>query len=72
MAFPIKDPILKVYIRSSILGNSLADNVKAWQLKPDGSYLKNPPPNTDRRLRSQFQFEAMAKKAYRDTVLDHR
>ena len=59
-------------IVGKVLSLALADNVKASQLKPDGAYGKNSPPAEDRRLRSQFLFEALAKKAYRDTILDNR
>ena len=72
IAFPIKDPALKRYIRSVVLDKGLDDNVKAWQLKPDGTYARVPTPKSGKALRSQFYFEALAKHRYRDTILQFR
>ncbi|HRF48864.1 MAG TPA: polyphosphate kinase 1 [Anaerolineales bacterium] len=41
--FPVGDPRLVRSIRDDILGVYLADNVKARQLKPDGSYARVAP-----------------------------
>jgi polyphosphate kinase len=72
VAFPVKDPVLKRFIREVILANSLADNVKAWGLKPDGSYERVPTPTNGRLIRSQFIFEALARDRYRNTLLEVR
>jgi polyphosphate kinase len=72
IAFPIKDPVLKKYLREVVLANSFADNVKAWTLKPDGSYVRPPAPAEGKAVRSQMIFEALAKKRYKDTVLAER
>lgn len=72
LAFPIKDPALRRYIREVILGQGLADNVKSWQLRPDGTYSRTPMPAPERRVRSQFLMENLAARHYKDTVLEHR
>ncbi|MFH1724432.1 MAG: polyphosphate kinase 1 [Elusimicrobiota bacterium] len=72
LAFPVKDPVLKRYIRDVILANSLADNVRAWHLRPDGSYLRPPPPPAGKEVRSQFLFESLAQRQYKDTTLADR
>lgn len=72
IAFPVKDPALKRYIRGVILDKGLDDNVKAWQLKIDGTYARVPTPKSGKIIRSQFYFEALAKQRYRETVLQYR
>ncbi len=37
---PVKDPELRAAVRDSILEVSLGDNVKCWELYPDGSYKR--------------------------------
>ena len=72
IAFPVKDAVLKRYIREVILANSLADNVKAWTLGPDGRYLRETVPDGVKPVRSQFVFEELARKHYAGTVLAER
>jgi polyphosphate kinase len=53
--FPIEDPRLKRRVKEELLGIPLADNVKAWHLKFDGTYermrsAQEPP------VRSQMEF----------------
>ena len=55
-----------------VLSAGLADNVKAWALKPDGTYAKVQPPEGVPQVRSQMLFEALARKDYRDTALADR
>jgi polyphosphate kinase len=38
--YPIRDPQIKTRVRDEILAGYLADNVKARQLRPDGSYIR--------------------------------
>ena len=69
IAFPVLDCDIKQYILDTILYNSLKDNVKAAILQPNGSYrqvstFKNAAP-----MRSQFAFEDIARKYYKDTHL---
>ncbi|OGS01758.1 MAG: polyphosphate kinase 1 [Elusimicrobia bacterium RIFCSPLOWO2_12_FULL_59_9] len=72
LAFPVKDPALKKYIRSVVLENGLQDNVKAWQLKPDGTYARVPTPKSGKIIRSQFLFESLARTRYWQTALHKR
>lgn len=72
IAFPIKDPALKGYIRDVILAKGLADNVKAWGLRSDGSYAKVPRPEGAPEVRSQMLFEALAQGNYQGTPLAGR
>ena len=37
--FPILDPVLAERLRRDVLDNYLADNLNAWQLQSDGSYI---------------------------------
>jgi polyphosphate kinase len=53
--FPIEDPRLKRRVKQELLGFPLADNVKAWHLKSDGTYermrsAQEPP------VRNQMEF----------------
>ncbi len=72
VAFPIKDPHLKRYVHDTILGKGLADNQKAWMLKPDGSYARVVAGPGAAPVRSQTFFEALARSDYRDTALEQR
>jgi len=72
IAFPIKDADLKRCVRDIILNVSLADNVKAWSLKADGTYEKVFPPHAGKTVRSQNVFESLAAIQYRGTVLEKR
>jgi polyphosphate kinase len=53
--FPIEDPRLRRRIQDELLAIPLADNVKAWQLKPDGAY-ERVKAGTQPPLRSQWEF----------------
>ncbi|MBV9080743.1 MAG: RNA degradosome polyphosphate kinase, partial [Elusimicrobia bacterium] len=70
LAFPVRDPILKKYIREVVLATSLADNVRAWALKSDGTYERVA--TSGKEVRSQFLFEELAMSRYRNTVLAAR
>ncbi|HRI07864.1 MAG TPA: hypothetical protein PKW35_08610, partial [Nannocystaceae bacterium] len=39
-AFPIEDPILRGRVIQESLQVYLADNTQAWELQPDGSYVR--------------------------------
>ena len=41
--FPILDPVLASRVYEEGLANYLADNVNAWELQPDGSYVQAEP-----------------------------
>ncbi len=53
--FPIEDPLLRRRVQDELLAIPLADNVKAWRLKPDGSY-ERVKAGTAAPLRSQWKF----------------
>lgn len=72
VAFPLLDPVLKRFVRDELLANVLRDNLRAWELRPDGTYVKvQPKPGAPLR-RSQQDFEIMARRRYRDTILESR
>ena len=59
LAIPIEDGVLRERLISEMLAISLADNVKARYLRPDGSYHRPTlPPGAEPR-RSQFEFLAL-------------
>jgi polyphosphate kinase len=59
--FPIEDPELKARLVHCILGVVLADNMKARELQPDGTYRRVPPPRPGEPvIRSQVEFQKMA------------
>jgi polyphosphate kinase len=72
VAFPVKDPTLRRYVRDTILGKGLSDNQKAWALRPDGSYARVAPGPGSTPVRSQTFFEALSRSGYRDTALEQR
>jgi polyphosphate kinase len=43
VGFPILDPELAARVRSEVLDNYLADNCDAWELQPDGRYVRCTP-----------------------------
>jgi len=59
--FPVEDPRLKSRIVDGILGVALADNVKARVLQPDGTYIRKQPKPGEPVIRSQLEFQNMAR-----------
>jgi polyphosphate kinase len=61
--FPIEDEALRNRLVDEILALSLADNLKARQLMPDGSYQRLAPPadQPDAAMRSQQRFVQLAR-----------
>jgi polyphosphate kinase len=72
IAFPVADPLLKRYIKEVILEGGLADNVKARQLQPDGTYDRIKPAPGEKALRSQLLFVSLARSSYKGTLLEKR
>ncbi|MBI5883600.1 MAG: polyphosphate kinase 1 [Elusimicrobia bacterium] len=72
IAFPVKDPSIRSFITEIILDKSLMDNVKAWELKPDGTYDRVARPEGTEAVRSQALFEQLAEAQYKGTVLESR
>ncbi|HEY6806387.1 MAG TPA: polyphosphate kinase 1 [Pyrinomonadaceae bacterium] len=54
---PVKDPRIKHYLRESVLGAYLKDNVNARELKADGTYVRVRPGEGEKRFDSQLEFE---------------
>ena len=54
--FPVKDPTLLASIRDNILKVHLSDNLKARELRPDGTYVPITPSEDESPLRSQQWF----------------
>ncbi|HEY4185304.1 MAG TPA: polyphosphate kinase 1 [Polyangia bacterium] len=59
--FPLEDPLLRERVIKEVLGISLADNVKARRLGPDGSYHRPVVDEKTPRLRSQVRFMELAR-----------
>jgi polyphosphate kinase len=60
VVFPIEVPELKKRLIDEILAVSLADNAKARELLPDGSYRRVQPASGQPRVRSQERFLELA------------
>ncbi|MFO0880498.1 MAG: polyphosphate kinase 1 [Gemmataceae bacterium] len=60
VVFPVEVPELKARLINEILGTSLADNVKARELLPDGTYRRVEPAPGQPRVRSQERFLELA------------
>lgn len=60
LAFPIEDGVLRERIIKEVLAVSLADNVRARLLRPDGSYVRARPGKGEKARRSQQEFIALA------------
>jgi len=67
--FPIEDPRLQNRIVNGILGVALMDNVKARELGPDGTYHRVTPAADEPFIRSQVEFQNMAKELAGDDVI---
>ena len=61
LMFPIEDPRLRSRIIDGILGVVLSDNVKARELQPDGTYRRIKPRPGEPVIRSQVEFQNMAR-----------
>jgi polyphosphate kinase len=60
LAFPIEDGVLRERIINEILGISLADNTKARELQPDGTYRLARPAHGQKPHNSQVEFTALS------------
>ncbi len=58
--FPVEQPNLKQRLISEIIAISLADNVKARELLPNGTYRRLGPAGNEPKLRSQERFLDLA------------
>ncbi len=69
LAFPVLDPKIYSFIEEVVLPTYLADNVKARELTPQGTWKRRMKKGSSERSRSQFVFEKIAQDAYRGTSL---
>jgi polyphosphate kinase len=67
--FPIEDPRLQNRVVEGILGVALMDNVKARELGPDGKYTRVTPAPGEPLIRSQVEFQNMAKELAGDDAI---
>ncbi|MFO0851372.1 MAG: polyphosphate kinase 1 [Gemmataceae bacterium] len=65
VVFPVEQPDLKARVIDEILALSLADNVKARELQPDGTYRRVRPADGQPAVRSQQRFLELAAEAER-------
>jgi polyphosphate kinase len=63
VVFPVEDQTLKSRIIDEILPVYLADNVKARELRPDGSYERRHPATGEASHQAQLTFRQMARKS---------
>ena len=68
VVFPVEQPDLKARLVDEILKTVLADNVKARELLPDGSYRRVVPAEGEPRVRSQQRFLELAEASSRQAV----
>ncbi|MDR3622059.1 MAG: polyphosphate kinase 1 [Paludisphaera borealis] len=61
LMFPIEDPPLRTRIIDEILAIALADNIKARILQPDGTYKRVQPKDGEPIIRSQIEFQNLAR-----------
>jgi polyphosphate kinase len=62
---PVEDPRLQEELKA-ILDLQLADNVKAWEMQPDGSYVqRNPSPGEEARSSQDLLMQRALEKAGR-------
>ncbi|HEX7150563.1 MAG TPA: polyphosphate kinase 1 [Thermoanaerobaculia bacterium] len=59
LTFPVLAPALRDRLEKQILATYLADNVKAWKLQPDGTYVRRAA--REPRVRSQERFIEIAR-----------
>jgi polyphosphate kinase len=67
LMFPVEDPRLQSRVADGILGVSLLDNVKTRELQPDGSYVRVCPGPGEPVVRSQVEFQNLARMPSRAT-----
>jgi polyphosphate kinase len=68
LMFPVEDPRLKARLIRELLPVILQDNVKARQLRADGSYVRLTPMAGQEPIRSQAVFQAHARESARVAV----
>jgi polyphosphate kinase len=61
VCFPLDSDDVKEYVVNHILSLHLRDNTKAWQLTPDGSYVRKSRSANEPEIRSQSKFIELAR-----------
>jgi polyphosphate kinase len=69
LMFPIEDPALRTRIIDRILAVVLSDNVKARELQADGTYRRIKPKPGEPAIRSQNEFQNMAREHAEDAAI---
>ena len=64
---PVLDPEIKTRIIKEILANSMADNVKSWALRSDGSYARTVAAAGDTPFRAQARSTQLARELVKET-----
>jgi polyphosphate kinase len=67
--FPVLAPALATWVRESVLSTLLADNVKARDMRADGTYVRRVPAEGEAPSRCQSRFMEMARARARLSVL---
>ncbi len=76
VTWPIIDPKIRARVCDEILGVTLSDNVKSWDLQSDGTSIRRVPAEGQPAVRSQERFieasrrEAVAVGDYEDAIAD--
>jgi polyphosphate kinase len=63
---PFLDPVIRARVTNEILGVSMTDNQKVWELRPDGRYTRIEALATDIAVRSQTRFLEVTKERVRE------
>jgi polyphosphate kinase len=66
LLIPILDPAIRARITTEILATMVADNSKAWELKPEGRYVRVEPQPGEALLRSQGRFVELTRERVRE------
>ncbi len=72
LAFPILDERIYEYIEKFVIHAYLHDTIKARELTPQGTWKKRTSQSKGAKIRSQFYFEELAKKEYKNTPLERK
>jgi len=71
LMYPIEDALLRTRIIDRILAVVMSDNVKAHDLQPDGPYRRIKPKAGEPLIRSQSEFQNMAREHAEDGPITH-
>lgn len=72
---PVLEPSIRRHIREDILALQLRDNVRSWELRPDGSYERLEPAEEQEAINAQellMQYKKEAAKAARHTAPEQK